>query len=36
MLVEISPVECDAMLVITDFSEELPASIFIAVRSEPL
>jgi hypothetical protein len=32
---EIRPVEFDAVLVITDVSKELAASIFIAVHSEP-
>jgi len=32
---EIIPVEFDAVLVITDVSEEPGASIFIAVHSEP-
>lgn len=35
VLMEIRPVECDALLVITDVSEELAASSFIAVHSEP-
>jgi len=34
-LMEIIPVECDNMLVITDVSEELAVSVFIAVHSEP-
>jgi len=35
VLMEIRPVEFDAVLVITDVSKELAASIFIAVHSEP-
>ena len=35
VLMEIIPVEFDAVLVITDVSEEPAASIFIAVHSEP-
>jgi len=35
VLMEIRHVECDAVLVITDVSEELAASVFIAVHSEP-
>ena len=35
VLMEIRPVEGDAVLVITDVLEELAASIFIAVQSEP-
>jgi len=35
VLMEIRPVEFDAVLVITDDSEELAASVFIAVHSEP-
>jgi hypothetical protein len=31
---EIRPVECDAVLVITDVSEELAASVFLTVNSE--
>jgi hypothetical protein len=30
---EVIPMECDTMLVITDVSEELAASVFIAVPS---
>lgn len=35
VLMDFRPVEFDAVLVITDVSEELAASVFIVVRPEP-